>query len=307
MKNSKQTTFCEDDMIVAAYCSLERMCNNMYAIVDIFRSGIAKPEDKEDVAIAQCILQMAICKTRSLLQLSHGISIAPNRMDIILFDPTSMFSILRSLYELVFTFRNIYIMTETEGERQILLDIWKICGLNNRQKENALPNDSNQEFHEKQEKEANDIEFMRQEVISILATLNIKESAQKDVEKILNEIIKKKKSSIKGYQFDKKGSYITAFREISLTKSPLCIYRKPQFGVIYTTLSMHAHPSYLSILQFGQMYKDEQYKKQLEEILISACIFNAHLIQDFCNFIPECQKYYEQMEGTDIDKELRKQ
>ena len=70
---------------------------------------------------------------------------------------------------------------------------------------------------------------------------------------------------------------------------------------------MHAHPSYLSILQFGQMYKDEQYKKQLEEILISACIFNAHLIQDFCNFIPECQKYYEQMEGTDIDKELRKQ
>ena len=55
------------------------------------------------------------------------------------------------------------------------------------------------------------------------------------------------------------------------------------------------------------MYKDEQYKKQLKEVLTSACIFNAHLIQDFCNFIPECQKYYEQMEGTNIDEELRKQ
>lgn len=305
MKNSTNTAFNEDDMIVAAYYSLKRMCDNMYKIVVNFRTNIAKPGYKEDIAIAQCILQMAICKTRSLLQLSHGISIAPNRMDIILFDPTSMFSILRSLYELVFTFRNIYIMTETEGERQILLDIWKICGLNNRQKENALPNDSNQEFHEKQEKEANDIEFMRQEVISILATLNIKESAQKDVEKTLNEIIKKKKSSIKGYEFVKDGSYITIFRKISLTESSKYIFENPQFGIIYTIFSMHTHPSYLSILQFGQMYNDNQYKKRLHEILTSACILNAHLIQDFCQFVPECQKYYEQMDGIKIDEMYR--
>lgn len=307
MKNSKQTTFSEDDMIAAAYCSLERMCNNMYAIVDKFRSDIAKPEDKEDVAIAQCILQMAICKTRSLLQLSHGISIAPNRMDIILFDPTSMFSLLRSLYELVFTFRNIYIMTETEGERQILLYIWKICGLNNRQKESALPKGPNQEYYEKQKKEAKDIEIMKQEISSILAALNIKKSAKKDIERTLNEIITKKSTSIKGYKFDKEVSCITAFRKISLTSSPQYIYKDPQLGIIYTIFSMHTHPSYLSILQFGQMYKDEQYKKQLKEVLTSACILNAHLIQDFCNFIPECQKYYEQMEGTDIDEELRKQ
>lgn len=204
MENSKQTTINEDDMIVAAYYSLKRMCDNMYKIVVNFRTNIAKPGDKEDIAIAQCILQMAICKTNSLLLLSNGINIVPNRTDISLFDPISMFSILRSLYELVFTFRNIYIMTDTKEQRQILLNIWKICGLNNRQKENALPNDSNQEFHEKQEKEANDIEFMRQEVISILATLNIKESAQKDVEKTLNEIIKKKNLLLKAINLIKK-------------------------------------------------------------------------------------------------------
>ncbi|MBQ2968864.1 MAG: hypothetical protein IJE15_00545 [Bacteroidaceae bacterium] len=307
MKNSKQTTFSEDDMIAAAYCSLERMCNNMYAIIDKFISDIAKPEDKEDVAIAQCILQMAICKTRSLLQLSHGISIAPDRMDVVLFDPTSMFSILRSLYELVFTFRNIYIMTDTEDERHILLNIWKICGLNNRQKENILPKKTNQTYCEKQKKEAKDIEIMKQEISSILAALNIKKSAKKDIERTLNEIITKKTTSIKGYKFDKEVSCITAFRKISLTSSPQYIYKDPQLGFIYTIFSMHTHPSYLSILQFGQMYKDEQYKKQLKEVLTSACIFNAHLIQDFCNFIPECQKYYEQMEGTNIDEELRKQ
>lgn len=301
-----ETTFNEEEMIIASYySSLERMCNNMFAIVDKFRSDIAKPDDKEDVAIAQCILQMAICKTRSLLQLSHGISIAPDRMDVVLFDPTSMFAIARSLYELVFTFRNIYIMTDTEEERRILLNIWKICGLNNRQKENALPKKTNQTYCEKQKKEAKDIETMKQEICSILATLNIKKSAQKDIEKTLNEIIKKKISSIKGYKFDKKGSCITAFRNISLTSSPLHIYKNSQLGIVYTWFSMHTHPSYLSILQFGQMYDDNQYKIHLREILTSACVFNAHLIQDFCKFVPECQKYYEQMEGTEMDEEFR--
>ena len=60
MENSKQTTFNEDDMIAITYNNLERTCNNMYAILDKFRSDIAKSNDMEDIAIAQGLLQMAI-------------------------------------------------------------------------------------------------------------------------------------------------------------------------------------------------------------------------------------------------------
>lgn len=304
MENNN-SVFSDDDMIAAASSSLERISNNMYAIVDKFRSDIAKPDDKEDVAIAQCILQMAICKTQSLLQLSGGISIVPDRKDIRLYDPTSMVAILRSLYELVFTFRNIYLMTITEKERKILLNIWKICGLNNRQKEEFPTEDLPQRYREQREKEAKDIEKMKQEILSVLSTMDITESAQKGIENIVKEIIKKKDSSIKGYIFERAGSCITSLKRISLTKSPRHIYKTSQLGIMYTLFSMYTHPSYLSMLQFGQMYNNGQYKKLLKDVLTSACILNAHLIQDFCQVVPKCQEFYEQMEGVKMDEEFR--
>lgn len=305
MKNSKQTTFSEGDMIAAVYGYLECMCNNMYTILNKFRSDIAKPEDKEDVAIAQGLLQMAICRTQSLLKLSKGICIVPNREEPVLLEPISMIPILRSLYELVFIFRNIFIMTDTEEERLILLNIWKIRGFNNRQKEKVSPRDLKipNVYLEKQEKEFKDIEEMRQKIESILSTMDITESAKATIGKT----IKSTSSSIKGYKFEKLGSCITSFSTISLTSSPQHIYNNPQLNAVYTFLSMHTHPSYISALQFGQMFNNEHYKKIMRTVLMSACVLNSHLIQDFCKFIPECQKYYEQMEGTDIDEELRKQ
>ena len=68
---------------------------------------------------------------------------------------------------------------------------------------------------------------------------------------------------------------------------------------------MYTHPSYLSMLQFGQMYNNGQYKKLLKDVLTSACILNAHLIQDFCQVVPKCQEFYGQMEGVKMDEVLR--
>lgn len=303
MKDSTNIAFNEDDMIAVAYSNLERTCNNMYSLVDIFRKGIAKSNDKEDMAIAQGLLQMAVCRTQSLLKLSKGICIVPNREESILLEPTSMIPILRSLYELMFIFRNIYIMTDTDEERLILLNIWKIRGLNNRQKEKVSSNDPKipKVYLEKQEKELKDIEEMRQKIESILSTMNITESAKADIKKV----IKSTSSSIKGYKFEKSGSCITSFTTVSLTSSSRHIYNNSQLKFVYTFLSMHTHPSYISVLQFGQMFNNGHYKKLMKTVLMSACVLNSHLIQDFCQFLPECQKYYEQMEGVKIDEMLR--
>ena len=303
MKDLTYNVFNEDDMIAAAYCSLERMCNNMYAILNRFRSGIAKPDNKEDVAIAQGLLQMAICRTQSMLKLSKGICIVPNREEPILLEPISMIPILRSLYELIFIFRNIFIMTDTEEERLILLNIWKIRGFNNRQKvvvpHNGL--ETSNVYLEKQEQELKDIEEMQQKIEYILSAMDITESAKATIEKT----IKSTSSSIKGYKFEKSGSCITSFSTISLTSSPQHIYNNPQLNTVYTFLSMHTHPSYISALQFGQMFNNGHYKKLMRTVLMSACVLNSHLIQDFCQFVPECQKYYEQMDGIKIDEMCR--
>ena len=304
MENSKQTTFNEDDMIAITYNNLEHTCNNMYAILDKFRSDIAKSNDMEDIAIAQGLLQMAICRTQSLLKLSKGICIVPNREEPILLEPISMIPILRSLYELIFIFRNIYIMTDTEEERLILLNIWKIRGLNNRQKVEVPRNDleTSNVYLEKQKKELDNIEKMRQKIESILSTMDITESAKSNIKKI----IKSTSSSINGYKFEKSGSCITSFSTISLTSSPKHLYNSTQLYAVYTFLSMHTHPSYISLLQFGQMFSNEHYKRLMKIVLMSACVLNSHFIQDFCQVVPECQEIYEQMDEMKIDEELRR-
>ena len=69
------------DEIEKIASSLEYFCNNSYLLVKKFRENIANSDDDEELAIAQCLLQVAVCRVQSLLKLSSGICIVPNKND----------------------------------------------------------------------------------------------------------------------------------------------------------------------------------------------------------------------------------
>lgn len=283
--------------------SLEYFCNNSYLLVKKFRENIANSDDDEELAIAQCLLQVAVCRVQSLLKLSSEICIVPNRKDISLLEPTSMVAILRSLYELVFIFRNIYIMTEHAAERKILLNIWQIRGLNNRLSQKAIPEDKElrPKYQKKQEEDKLHIEELRKGIELSLSTLNITDDAKSKIRKTM----KSESSAINGYKFVKKNGIIDTFERISLTDSPEYLYENHELDIIYPLLSMYAHPSYLSVLQFGQMFNNNYNEDLLMTILKSACLLNVRIIHDFCQFIPVCQEYYKDIGTNDIVELLK--
>ena len=81
---------------------------SMFNIFYPWRKNTNPQNVTEDKAIAQCIFQMVMCKTHSILSLSEGISIIPNNENFKLIDANSIYSVLRSLYETIFIFRNIF-------------------------------------------------------------------------------------------------------------------------------------------------------------------------------------------------------
>ena len=84
-------------------------------------------------AISQCMLQMMMLKLRTLEQMLMGVTIIPEGKDgIQILDTSSMSAIIREMYELAFIYHNIFVAPDNMEERNILINIWKIRGLNNR-------------------------------------------------------------------------------------------------------------------------------------------------------------------------------
>ncbi len=88
------------------------------------------PNAEEADCISQCNLQMATCTAQSILSLAKGIHWGYHSTFLI--DVHSCASLVRALYERAFIFRNIYVSTDNVLERDLLLYIWEIRGLNNR-------------------------------------------------------------------------------------------------------------------------------------------------------------------------------
>lgn len=253
---------------------VEIISNSLFRIFISLRANTSEQDYTENIAIAQCMLQIVVCKMKSILLLSTGFSIALQKKCIKILDIPSMFAIKRSLFELVFMAHNIFAMTDNDNERQILLNLWKIRGFNNRQNIDGVPD----ELEKKQQDEKQYIEKLRQHILDTMSEMEISDKARKQIGKC----VKSGSSMPKGYIFNKANSTIISFEEISFTESSKELFQEDKvIKAIYPLLSLHVHPSYLGILQFGQMFDGLHDKLQLRTILRGICLLSAFLIDDF--------------------------
>ena len=120
---------------------LELVCDGLFHLFYNWRKekeGFENTVSEAD-AYAQCLLQMAVCKIRTIINLCDGVAVVPENRSIKVLDIPSMCSVVRSLYELTFVFHNIYVEQNSLIERNIVLKIWQIKGLNNRQNFPSVP------------------------------------------------------------------------------------------------------------------------------------------------------------------------
>lgn len=140
----------ESNVILFFKEHIENLCHTVFKLIHQLRSywKYNQKTVSESDCIAQCMLQMGLLRTKSILNLLKGQSLLENS-NLLIQDIPSILSVLRSYYELCFTFHNIFITQQSDAEREIVLSIWEIRGFQNRQGLNNVP----EEYKEKEAKE----------------------------------------------------------------------------------------------------------------------------------------------------------
>ena len=261
---------------------LGTICDGLFHLYYQWRATIDSKNVSESDAIAQCILQIVICKIRTLLVMCNGINVRPENDTNRILDISSMHSVLRSFFEMVFVFHNIYAEQETEEELDIVLYLWEIRGLNNRQNLPIVPSSNKR----KEEDEKKQIEELKRNIKRIAVNLNLSDELKGQLTKVMTS----KSVNIKGYRFKKdcESSKIIAFEGYRYEDGTEALLRTdvPE----YRFLSIHGHPSYLGVLQFGQMFANDTDKEFLKTILTCACKLSSTIATDF----------YENIHGADV-------
>lgn len=247
--------------------------------------------DNKDISevecVPQCILQIIICKIRTLISMCEGVKLTPDNLSTKVLDIPSMMSVLRSLYELTFVFHNIYAEQDTIIERELVFNIWKIKGLKNRQKLQNVPN----QYIAKEKNEQKQIDEIKRKILTLAEKLDLSEFIMQQLKKVIsNDGV-----DIKGYKFKKdNNSKITSFDSIRFEQgteglvgnSPMPLYR---------FLSIHGHPSFLGILQFGQMFDSNNDIKFLRTLLTIASKLASVVAVDFRDNIIGAKDIYEKL------------
>lgn len=229
---------------------------------------------------AQCMLQMISIKLSSLQKLQEGEEIHIPNYSIKLQDPTTMAIILRNILELFGIFYYIFVKPDNQIEKEILFDIWKIKGLNNRQNLENIP----PQFLEKYNQEKKEVEKLKIKVKESINLLNIEEGARAQ----LNNAIDSNKSNVCGFVFNKNSSgEIISINPIRFgcTKNGST---SENYSYLYRQLSIFVHPSHLGVLQFGQMFNNEIQVKNFErDFIMTACFISCKFATFFCETIQD--------------------
>ena len=247
--------------------------------------------DNKDISevesVSQCILQIIICKIRTLVSMCEGIKLIPDNLPTKVLDIPSMMSVLRSLYEATFVFHNIYAEQNTILEREIVFNIWKIRGLNNRQKLQNVPN----QYIVKEKNEKKQIDEIKRRILTLAEKLELSESIMQQ----LQNVISSNTVDIKGYKFEKdNNSKIISFNSIRFEQGTEGLVGKSLMP-LYRFLSIHGHPSFLGVLQFGQMFNTNDDIKFLKTLLTIASRLASVVAVDFRDNIIGAKEIYDNL------------
>lgn len=238
-------------------------------------------------SVSQCILQIIIGKIRTLVSMCEGIKLIPDNLPTNVLDIPSMMSVLRSLYEATFVFHNIYAEQDTIIERELVFNIWKIRGLNNRQKLQNVPN----QYIEKGKKEKKQIDEIKRKILTLAEKLELLESIMQQ----LQNVISSNSVDIKGYKFEKdNNSKIISFNSIRYEQGTEGLVGNSLMP-LYRFLSIHGHPSYLGVLQFGQMFDSNDDVKYLRILLTIASRLASVVAVDFRDNIIGAKDIYDNL------------
>lgn len=242
------------------------------------------PSDCE--CMAESMYQMMVCKAKNVLLMSNGITLQ-SEPEVCIVDPSNIYPVVRSMFEMNIMFRCIYASSNNDTERELLLKIWKIRGNNNLIK---IPkSDLNEEEQEKQHSKVEENEELRKGIHRLMSDLSLSQSVRVSIEKW----IKDGDASLKGFKFEhsEHSGNITSFCALSFSDAAKDF---TQTSFTYSHFSAHSHPSYLGVEHFWKMYNLKAEDDFMKEVLEGTFVYIARFMEDFCKYKKTYRPFYEQ-------------
>jgi hypothetical protein len=264
---------------------LDIMCGLMLKLIDNQKKSLPTTEDDR---YARILLQMVFLKTINSKKLFQGVNFDQSesvKLQEVL-DPLSISLFVRSLYETIISFSLIYNKCALE-EREIVFRLWKLAGLNYRQR--FEENITLEEHKIKSKIEKEQISKLKNEIQSTQLFLRLNECNQK---KIIT-CIKEKKYHI---VFDNDEVVFHNWGTISAVVGMNPDYLKN----IYTYFSLNTHPSFISAAQFKEMFDNEEFYKSNSVLYANFIqLFLAMFIADYLIYFPSQLEIFKRLKEQD--------
>lgn len=235
---------------------------------------------------AMILFQMVLSKGLAIQKLIEGAEYRNPKTGIStsILDPTSIAALTRTQFEAFSTFHNIYISNSDENIVELLHDIWVVVGLKERQRGFDPTHEEHKIKAKLEEQQINEL------LVKIQANPIFRKEEIEKQAKILGWIQSRK------FEIAYRNNKLVLLSQKELfTNSGV----NEAFENQYALLSWFVHPSYISVLQFGQMYEQNFYEENANTMLRISRIIVSMLIVDYITYFEEALEEFKTLPEID--------
>ena len=235
--------------------------------------------------MAESMYQMMVCKAKNILLMSNGITFQ-TEPEVCIIDPSNIYPVVRSMFEMNVMFRCIYASSNNDIERELLLKIWKIRGNNNLTQ--IRKSELDKDYQESQVAIKKENETLRNDIRNLMCELTVSHSVRDAIE----SCIKNESPMLKGFKFEhcENCGSITSFLALNFGDASM---EFTQTNFTYAHFSAHSHPSYLGVEHFWKMYNLNAVDNFTIELLRHTCLFLCYFMTDYCKYKDSYCTFYD--------------
>lgn len=225
------------------------------------------------------------CQFTSLLD-GVGYSKGTIRLKPII-DFSILFTIARNVYESLIAFELLFVLPKTDDQQTIIYNLFMAQGLSERLKD--LDEEMRSHNPTRVQEEQNDIDDCRKAIEDTELYKTLDKQTKATIDNALGNG-KKFRYIFKGDNTMEYIQYEKAYTLLNVKES--------LFDNLYSFFSLHGHPSYLSLIQFRDAYKDEYRADKEMAKHATQCVlaFMSIFIVDYMNLVPEIKVMYDKLE-----------
>ena len=204
-----------------------------------------------------------------------------------LIDFSILFTIARSVYESLIAFELLFVLPKTDDQQTIVYNLFMAQSLSERLKD--LDEEMRSHNPTRVQEEQNDIYDCRKAIEDTELYKTIDKQTKATIDYALGNgkkfrYIFKEDNTMEFIQYEKAYTLLNVKENL--------------FNNLYSFFSLHGHPSYLSLIQFREAFKDEYRADKEMAKHATQCVlsFMSIFIVDYMNLVPEIKVMYNKLE-----------